>query len=71
MILDLFEQTETQKLTNALSGYGLNPSEWLLNQQGNGSYAIQSKTDKNFIFKGQIKNRGSKVTWEKIDLISL
>jgi hypothetical protein len=71
MILDLFQQTETQKLVGQLSGYGLDPKDWVLRLQNDGNYFIQSKGDKDFVFEGKTKGQGHQVTWEKIDLISL
>jgi len=71
MILDFFQQTETQKLTTQLSQYGLNPSEWTLHQEDSGLYAIQSKQDQNFTFAGKTKKQGSAIKWEKIELLSI
>lgn len=71
MILDFLQQTETQKLTSELSGYGLDPREWILSFRNEGHYFIQSKSDENFVFEGKTKQQGRKVTWEKIDLVSL
>ena len=71
MILDLFQQTETQKLATQLSQYGLNPNEWILRQEDRGIYAIQSKRDQNFTFAGKTKKQGSAIQWEEIELLSI
>lgn len=58
-------------LQGQLTQFGLNPSDWSLVRQAKNRYYIQAKEDKNFTFAGLTKIKNGKLSWQKLELISL
>lgn len=66
------QKTNTQiKLNRDLRAFGLNPSEWNILRERAPFYRVESRSDRNFVFKGKAKKKGSTAKWEQLELISL
>lgn len=59
-------------LTEKLSHFGLNPSDWALRPIGRTRYFIEHKTERGFQFLGEIKSADKNTfDWLRIQLISI
>lgn len=66
-ILDSNQQT-TKKLSQDLKSFGLNPIEWTLLKEKSQEYRIESKQDRDFVFKGRASRKGK---WDQLVLLSI
>lgn len=58
-------------LSNSLSGYGLQPTEWQLIKENPNRYKITNKSEPNFFFIGKIKYEKGRKEWHSIYLAGL
>lgn len=62
---------QISKLNQDLKSFGLNPSEWNVLREKSSTYRIESKQDRQFVFKGKVKGKGPSLKWQQLELISL
>ena len=58
-------------LSNSLSGYGLQPTDWKLTKENHRYYKIIHKTEPNFYFIGKVKYKKGRKAWHSIHLAGL
>jgi hypothetical protein len=70
-----FASTKIEKLQTGLREFGLNPSDWILEPSGNGSYLILSTEEDGFAFYGKTSQPSpslpSSLSWTSIQLLSI
>ena len=59
------------QLQSDLKNFGLNPTDWKILKDKSRDYKIQSKQDRNFVFKGRAQKKGARIKWQQIELISI
>ena len=69
-ILDSNQQTQ-RNLLRDLAGFGLNPQDWSLKPASRHCWLILSKLDPDFTFQGQTRKKGTQISWDQLQLMSL
>lgn len=67
----LFNLDQNTYLQRDLRSFGLNPNDWKVLKEKSQIYRVESKTDRNFIFKGSVKHKGSSLKWDKLELAGI